>query len=83
MDWLARALHSLCPGSEFTFQEQDYSTVEWIILEGNPPSQAQVTAEIARLKIQAASDKAQAQSDRAAILERLGITADEAKLLIG
>jgi hypothetical protein len=81
MNYLARAIHNLCEGAEFTFQEQDYSTVNWVKLDGKAPTQSQIDAEIARIKnedIQIASDTATA---KAALLSRLGVTAEEAALL--
>ncbi len=83
MNYLARAIHNLCEGAEFTFQEQNYSTVNWVKLEVTAPTQAQIDAEIERIKnedIQIASDNAAA---KAALLTRLGITAEEAALLLG
>ena len=80
---IAQAIRSLRIGAEFSFTDGDYSTIVWDKLEGGAPSQSEITTEIARLKKQVESDKAEAQSNRAKLLERLGLTADEAKLLIG
>jgi hypothetical protein len=82
MDYLLKAIQSLCPTSEFTYTDNDYSTIEWHVLEGNAPSQAEIDAEITRIQaaeLTAESDKATA---KAALLTRLGITEDEAKLLL-
>lgn len=80
---LAHAIQSLCPGSEFSYTEEDYSTIQWDVLEGEPPTQKEIDAEIARLT-ELQTNEAQAKAEaRAAILERLGLTEDEAKLILG
>lgn len=79
---LTFAIQSLRPGSEFTFQNDDYATIEWHVLEGDAPTQSEIDAEITRLKkAEADAEKADAKAKQA-ILDRLGITADEAALLL-
>jgi hypothetical protein len=75
---IPQAIRNLAPNSEFSIKENDYSTIEWIILEGKAPTQAEINAEIKRM---AAEVEAQAAA-KVALLDRLGITADEAKLLL-
>ena len=82
-DYLADAIKSLRPSAEFSFLEQDYSTIKWDVLNGQAPTDAEIDAEIAKIKkdeVREAQAKALA---KAALLERLGITADEAALLLG
>ena len=81
--YLVKALKSLRTGSEFTFSDNDYSTIEWHVLEGTAPTQAEIDAEIVKIKAQEEADKIAQAADKAALLEKLGITADEAKLLLG
>jgi hypothetical protein len=81
-DYLADAIKSLRPSSEFSFIEQDYSSIKWDVLDGEAPTQSEIDAEIAKMKadeITAAQTKATA---KAALLDRLGMTADEAALLL-
>jgi hypothetical protein len=81
-DYLAEAIIKLRPNSEFTYSDRDYSTINWIVLKGEAPTQAEINAAIEQIKadeIAEAQTKAQAKT---ALLERLGITADEAKLLL-
>ena len=81
-DYLADAIKSLRPTAEFSFTDNDYSTIKWDVLEGKEPTQAQIDAEIAKIKsaeITATEEKVIAKT---ALLERLGITAEEANLLI-
>ena len=82
MDYLTSAILSLRPGSEFTLLDNDYSTIEWRILEGLAPTKKQVDDEIARLKSAEATDLANKATAKAALLARLGLTEDEAKLLL-
>ena len=80
-DYLPQAIHKLKPFAEFTYTNRDYSTIEWIVLEGDAPTQAEINEAIEQVKaneITEAETKAQAKTE---LLERLGITADEAKLL--
>jgi hypothetical protein len=82
MSLLVKAINKLRPNSEFSFQDDDYSTINWIVLNGEPPTQAEIDAAIEQVKadeIAKAETKAQAKAE---LLERLGITEDEAKLLL-
>lgn len=82
MNYLTRAIQSLRPGAEFSFQDEDYSTIVWNVLEGKAPTAAAVNTEIDRLKAVDAEYEANKATAKAALLERLGITADEARLLL-
>ena len=82
MNYLSQAIWSLCPGSEFSYENEDYATIEWHVIECQAPTQAAINAEIEKIKaaeLVAQSNKADA---KAALLDRLGITAEEAALLI-
>ena len=81
-EYLAKAILKLRPGSEFKFIEDKYETIEWFVLEGDAPTQAEIDEAIEQLKADEAAE-AQAQATaKAALLDRLGINADEAKLLL-
>ena len=82
MTYLFKAIHKLKPNSEFSFTNNDYSTIKWDVLEGEAPTQAEIDEAIKQIKIdevQAELDKAAA---KAALLDRLEITEAEAKLLL-
>ena len=79
---LVAAILSLKPESQFVFSDTDYSTIEWHILEGTAPTKAQITAEIEKIKAADLTAQAEREASKAALLARLGITEDEAKLLI-
>jgi len=81
-DYLSLAIQKLKPDSEYKFSEQDYSTIEWFKLEGKAPTQAEIDVAIEQVKVdELAEDEAKA-AQKAALLNRLGITEDEAKLLL-
>jgi len=75
---IADALLSLCPDAQWTLVGDSYEDIDW--LSDHPkPTKEQVEAEIAK-EPEIAAAKAAA---KAALLDRLGITEDEAKLLLG
>ena len=81
-DYLTKAIQKLKPDSEFSYSDNDYSTIKWDVLDGTPPTQAEIDTAIEQVKAdetQAEVTKAQAKAD---LLARLGITADEARLLL-
>ena len=80
--YLVTAIQSLCPGAEFSFTEDDYSTIEWHILEGIAPTKAEIEKEIVKIKAAEEKAKVNAETAKAELLDRLGITADEAALLL-
>ena len=83
MSYLVQAIKSLKPSAEFSFTEEDYSTIKWDVLDGVAPTIDEINAEIVKIKAQEESDKVTKAANKAALLERLGITAEEATLLLG
>ena len=82
MDYLVKAIYKLKPTAEFSLINNDYSTIKWDVLVGNPPTQADIDAALEQVKADELAAKAKAEADKAALLAKLGITADEAKLLL-
>jgi hypothetical protein len=83
MNSLIKAIRLLKPTAQFSFTDNDYSTINWDVLEGKAPTQKEIDE---ALKQVIANEKAEAEAKevaRQAILDRLGLTADEAKLLLG
>jgi len=78
---IVKALENLKPGAQWTLSGNDYGNLMWSS-QGSAPTLADIQAEIALLpaKEKAKADKEAA--DKAALLAKLGITADEAKLLL-
>ncbi len=79
---LVAAIRLLKPTSEFVIRDNDYSTIEWHILEGEAPTKAEVDAAIEQVKANEAAEAEAKAAEKAALLDRLGITEDEAKLLL-
>ena len=80
--YLTQAIHKLKPNALFTFDEPDYAKINWLSLEGDAPTQAEIDAAIKQIKAdETKAEKANATA-KSALLDRLGITEDEAKLLL-
>lgn len=82
MDYLYKAILSLRPTSQFSYDADDYSTIVWTVLEGTAPTKKQIDDEIARIKAQEIIDAADKAAAKTALLTKLGITEAEAKLLL-
>jgi hypothetical protein len=79
---ISKAIMKLRPGAQYTFSGNDYSTIEWSVLEGTAPTLKEIKDAVAQIEIEEA---AKAQSDataKAALLDRLGISAEEVLLLL-
>lgn len=84
MDYLSKAIRKLKPESEFSFVEQDYSTVNWIVLKGDAPTQVEIDAAIEAIKQEEAQFEAETATKKAtaeAKLAALGLTKDDLKAL--
>ena len=81
-DYLLQAIRKLRPNAEFSFTNDDYSTIKWDKLDGVAPTQAEIDASIEQIKADETQAEAKAEADKTALLAKLGITADEAKLLL-
>jgi hypothetical protein len=82
MSYLVKAIKKLKPSAEFSFIDNDYSTIKWDILEGEAPTQAEIDAAIEQVKADEIAEAEAKANQKAALLDRLGITEDEAKLLL-
>jgi hypothetical protein len=80
---LIKAIKLLKPTAEFSFTDNDYSTIKWIVLEGQAPTQAEIDDAIEQVKADEITQAATKAAQRQALLTRLGITEDEARLLLG
>jgi hypothetical protein len=83
MSYLVKAIKKLKPTAEFSFQENDYSTIKWDVLDGDAPTQAEVDNAIEQVKADEITEATTKAAEKAALLDRLGITEDEARLLLG
>lgn len=83
-NYLVAAIRYLRPNSEFSFQNDDYSTIKWDVLEGDAPTQAEIDDAIEQVKadeIIQAEAKAQAKAQAEAKLAKLGLTKDDLRAL--
>ena len=82
MDFLTRAIFNLKPNSQFSYFDNDYSTIKWDILDGEPPTKKQIDDEIKKIKATEISEAQLKVTAKSALLDKLGITAEEAQLLL-
>ena len=75
---LVQALLSLRPNTEFVITDNDIKTIVWHTEGVTTPTKKQIEDEIKRLE----AIEAEKPAAKAALLERLGITAEEASLLL-
>jgi len=80
---MSKAIQYLKPTAQFSFEGTDYSSIKWDVLEGEAPTLAEIDAAIEQIKIDEAQAEATKAAQKQALLSRLGITEDEAKLLLG
>lgn len=81
-NYLVKAIRKLKPTAEFSFINDDYSTIKWDVLDGQAPTQAEINAAIEQVKIdEIVEAEAKAQA-KATLLAQLGITEEQAKLLL-
>jgi hypothetical protein len=73
-------LSMLCPTTEWVITGDDFDAIQWI--KGEPITKAQFEAGFAEYDAWKAEKDAKAAADKTALLTKLGITADEAKLLL-
>ena len=86
MNYLSQAIFSLKPTAEFSFSDNDYATVKWDKLDGEAPSQLEITAAIKIIKTneaKAEADKAAAKQSAQAKFAALGLTEEEVASILG
>jgi hypothetical protein len=69
-------------GKEWTLNGDEYTSLTWLS-EGEKPTKATLDGLWASVQQEIADEAAAKASAREALLTRLGITADEAQLLLG
>jgi hypothetical protein len=82
-EYLVKAIKKLRPTAEFSLQNDDYSTIQWDVLDGKAPSQEEINKAIEAIKLNDIAETQAKMDAKQAILDRLGITAEEAALLLG
>ena len=83
-DYLDQAILKLRPNSEFAYTERDYSTIQWFVLKGEAPTQAEIDEAIEQVKVdeaQAVIDQTTAKAAAQAKLAALGLTVEDLQAL--
>ena len=80
MATLSQVLGMLIPNGGYVAYGDEYEGIQFI--EATPITKAQFIAGFAQYDAWKAEQDAKAAADKAALLAKLGITADEAKLLL-
>ncbi len=78
--YLTKAIRKLKPNSEFSFNDDDYSTINWIVLDGDAPTQLEIDVAIEQVKADETAEaqaKAQAKEAAQAKLVALGLTVED------
>lgn len=78
---LRLAISNLCPDAEYTVDEGDLDKLTWIVAS-NPPTKSEIIAEMINVEASEAQAELEATAKKQALLDKLGITEDEAKLLL-
>ena len=81
-DYLVDAIKKLKPDAEFTYENRDYSTIKWIKLDGDAPTQAEIDEAIEQVKADEIAEAQAKATAKAALLAQLGITEEQVKLLL-
>jgi hypothetical protein len=82
-NYLVKAIKKLKPTAEFSFTDNDYATVQWDVLEGKAPTQKQIDDAIEKIKADELIEAETKAASKQAILDRIGLTADELKTILG
>lgn len=81
---LFKAIRKLKPTAEFSFIEEDYSTIKWDVLDGDAPTESEIAAAIAEIKANEAKAQAEAKAAKDAAIAKLaalGLDLDDLKSL--
>lgn len=82
--YLSQAIKLLKPNSQFSFTNNDYSTIKWDVLEGDAPTQKEIDDAIEQVKADEIAEteaKAAAKSAAQAKLAALGLTVEDLQAL--
>jgi hypothetical protein len=83
MSNLVKAIRELSPTAEFAIIDNDLENIEWHVIDGPVPTKKEILDAASLIEKREAVKASEAVEKKAALLERLGITEDEAKLLLG
>jgi len=81
---IIKAIKYLKPNAEYTFTDDDYSTIKWIKLEGKAPNKAELEAALEQVLANEQAElatKATAKETAQAKLAALGLTVGDLQAL--
>jgi hypothetical protein len=82
MSIIVEAIRNLTPEAEFSYKDEDLTTLEWQSENIKQPTIAAIEKEIAKVILVKETEATTKEAAKAALLTKLGITADEAALLL-
>lgn len=80
---LVDAIKYINPDAEFSIVDGNLDTIVWDKPKTGYPTKEEILAAVEPAKVKAQNDLEAIENAKADLLARLGITADEAKLLLG
>lgn len=83
MSDIVKAIKKLKPTAEFSLSNNDYSTIKWDVLDGDAPTQKDIDAAIKQVKAEEKIEAETKAAQRQAILDRIGLTAEELQTILG
>lgn len=79
---IVEAIRSIRPNSEFAIHGGDLDNIEWHVIEGEIPTKKEIEQAVKDLVAAELTKEQEKASAKNAILERIGLTAEEATLLL-
>lgn len=79
---LALAIKELSPDAEFTFEETNLDSLVYLVEPAKKPTKAQILAKVEEMKIAEENQLNERKAKKQILLDRLGITSEEANLLL-
>jgi hypothetical protein len=77
------AVAKLRPNKEYSVNGQDVTAIEWQDPKTKPITQAELESAVLEIEAEIVQEAKTKATAKAALLKRMGLTADEATLLIG
>ena len=81
-DYLIKAIQRLKPNVDYSFTDADYATIKWELSPSEAPTQKQIDDAIKTIKAEEIAEAEANAKAKAALLKQLGITEEQARLLL-
>ena len=79
----AEVLSYLCPNVQWAMSDDDFDTIVWVNVDEAPITKKQYQDGFAKYDAWKAKQDADKEAARQAILDRIGLTSDELKTILG